>query len=108
MGLSNNLLLQGLNDDYRPTHPISIVGNGLEIESSISFTLHEWMHIALVVDAEKQDVKEKYQLYINGVKDENMNYKNVSRVHNEINLASSDDANKFVVDGLPTSTGVAC
>jgi hypothetical protein len=97
MGLSNNLLLQGLNDDYRPTHPISIVGNGLEIESSISFTLHEWMHIALVVDAEKQDVKEKYQLYINGVKDENMNYKNVSRVHNEINLASSDDANKFVV-----------
>lgn len=97
MGLSNNLLLRGPNDDYRPTHPIAIVGNGLEIESSISFKLNEWMHIALVVDCDKQDIKEKYILYINGIKDENMNLKNISQPHTVVNLASSDDNNKFVV-----------
>ncbi len=97
MGLGNNLLLRGPNDDYRPTHPIAIVGDDLEIESSISFKLHEWMHIALVVDCNKPEAKEKYQLYINGVKDENLTFKNISRQHTEVNLASSSDDNKFVV-----------
>lgn len=97
MGLSDNLLLLGLNDGYKPTHPIVISGNNLEIESSVSFNLNEWMHIALVVDCEKIDVKEKYKLYINGVGDDNMNFKNTWGTHNEINLASSSDDNKFVV-----------
>lgn len=97
MGLNDNLLLRGPNDDYRPTHPIAIVGDGLEIESSISFSLNEWTHIALVVDTDQQDVTEKYLLYVNGVQDQAMTFKNTSKTHNEINLGRSGDANKFVV-----------
>lgn len=97
MGLGNNLLLRGPNDDYRPTHPIAIVGEGVEIESSISFSLNEWMHIALVVDCDKSDIKEKYRLYINGVRDDAMIFKDLSGQHTEVNLASSSDDNKFVV-----------
>lgn len=97
MGLDNNLLLRGPNDDYKPTHPVAIVGEGLEIESSISFNLNEWTHIALVVDCDKSDIKDKYRLYINGVRDDAMNFKDVSGQHAEVNLASGSDDNKFVV-----------
>ncbi|MDR2955050.1 MAG: pilus assembly protein N-terminal domain-containing protein, partial [Prevotella sp.] len=98
LGLENNLILRGPNDDYKPTHPIAIVGlnDGLNIESSYSFSLNQWMHIALVVDCDKTDVKEKYKLYINGVQD-NLNFINTTSTHSTIDLASSGDNNMFVV-----------
>lgn len=98
LGLEGNLIMRGPNDDYRPTHPIAIVGlnDGLNLQSSYSFELNKWMHIALVVDCDKTEPREKYKLYINGVQD-NLNLINTSNTHSFVDLASSGDNNMFVV-----------
>ncbi|WP_354357695.1 LamG-like jellyroll fold domain-containing protein [Pedobacter sp. UYP30] len=98
MGLEGNLIIRGKNDDFQPTHPLQIVGLGdkITLESTKSFKLNEWMNIALVVDCSKQDISEKYKLYINGVQDALI----VSRqedTHTSINLASSSDGNRFEI-----------
>lgn len=98
MGLEGQLIIRGKNDDYRPTHPIQIAGLGdkIVLESTKSFNLKEWMNIALVVDCNKPDVNEKYKLYINGVQDVLIVVKQ-EETHASINLASSNDGNRFEI-----------
>ncbi|MGY4386589.1 hypothetical protein ACVWYN_003644 [Pedobacter sp. UYP24] len=98
MGLEGQLLIRGKNDDYRPTHPLQIVGLGdkITLESTRSFNLNEWMNIALVVDCDQQNVTEKYKLYINGVQDV-LVVARQDETHSSINLASSSDGNRFEI-----------
>lgn len=98
MGLEGNLIIRGKNDDARPTHPIQIAGLGdkITLESTKSFNLNEWMNIALVVDCDQTDVKEKYKLYINGVQDV-LVVARQDETHSVINLASSTDGNRFEI-----------
>ncbi|MGY3055362.1 hypothetical protein ACVWYG_003577 [Pedobacter sp. UYEF25] len=98
MGLEGQLIIRGKNDDYRPTHPLQIVGLGdkIVLESTKSFNLNEWMNIALTVDCSKQEINEKYKLYINGVQDVLIVSKQES-THSSINLASSNDGNRFEI-----------
>ncbi len=98
MGLEGQLLIRGKNDDYRPTHPLQIVGLGdkITLESTKSFNLNEWMNIALVVDCDQQNVSEKYKLYINGVQDI-LVVARQDETHSSINLASSRDGDRFEI-----------
>ncbi|TCD00048.1 LamG-like jellyroll fold domain-containing protein [Pedobacter psychroterrae] len=98
MGLEGNLLIRGKNDDFRPTHPLQIVGLGdkITLESTKSFNLNEWMSIALVVDCEKTTVQEKYKLYINGVQDV-LIVARQDETHSVVNLTSSSDGNRFEI-----------
>lgn len=98
MGLEGKLILRGLNDDYKATHPIAIVGLGdkIVLESSSNFNLNEWMHIALVVDCNASSTLDKYKLYINGIKD-NLVVKKEEQTHTEIDLAVSNDNNRFSI-----------
>jgi hypothetical protein len=98
MGLEGNLLIRGKNDDFRPTHPIQISGLGdkITLESTSSFNLNQWMNIALVVDCNQTDIKEKYKLYINGVQDV-LVVTRQDETHTAINLASSSDGNRFEI-----------
>lgn len=98
MGLEGQLLIRGKNDDYRPTHPLQIVGLGdkITLESTKSFNLNEWMNIALVVDCNQQNITEKYKLYINGVQDVLIVVRQ-DETHTSINLASSSDGNRFEI-----------
>lgn len=98
MGLEGQLIVRGKNDDYRETHPIQIAGLGdkIMLESTSSFKLDEWMHIALVVDCSKNTTQEKYKLYINGNRDPLVIVRD-EETHSTINLASSNEENRFVV-----------
>ncbi len=98
MGLEGQLIVRGKNDDYRETHPIQIAGLGdrIMLESTSSFKLDEWMHIALVVDCSKSTTQEKYKLYINGNSDPLVVVRE-EETHSKINLASSNEGNRFVV-----------
>nr|WP_068892958.1 LamG-like jellyroll fold domain-containing protein [Pedobacter panaciterrae] len=98
MGLEGKLLIRGKNDDYRDTHPIQISGLGdkITLESTKSFNLNQWMNIALVVDCNKDDVKEKYKLYINGVQDP-LIVARQDETHSVIDLTSSSDGNRFEI-----------
>ncbi|MFD2148232.1 LamG-like jellyroll fold domain-containing protein [Mucilaginibacter antarcticus] len=98
IGLEGNLLIRGKNDDFRPTHPLQIVGLGdkITLESTSNFNLNQWMNIALVVDCNQTDVKEKYKLYINGVQDVLVVIRQ-DETHTSINLASSSDGNRFEI-----------
>ncbi|GAB3926059.1 LamG domain-containing protein [Mucilaginibacter myungsuensis] len=98
MGLEGNLIIRGKNDDFRPTHPIQIVGLGdrITLETTKSFNLNEWLHIALVVDCDQTDVAQKYKFYINGVQDPLVVTRN-DETHTSINLASSSDGNRFEI-----------
>jgi len=98
MGLEGKLIIRGKNDDYRPTHPIQIAGLGdkLILESTKSFNLNEWMNIALVIDCNQQDIKEKYKLYINGVQDV-LVIERQEETHSAVDLTSSSDGNRFEI-----------
>jgi hypothetical protein len=98
MGLEGQLIIRGKNDDFRPTHPLQIVGLGdkITLESTKSFNLNEWINIALVVDCNQQNVTEKYKLYINGVQDV-LVVARQEETHTSINLASSSDGNRFEI-----------
>ncbi|MES2808575.1 MAG: LamG-like jellyroll fold domain-containing protein [Bacteroidota bacterium] len=98
IGLEGNLLIRGKNDDSRPTHPLQISGLGdkITLESTSNFNLNQWMNIALVVDCNQTDVKEKYKLYINGVQDV-LVVARQDETHASINLASSSDGNRFEI-----------
>ncbi|RZK81792.1 MAG: hypothetical protein EOO92_04120 [Pedobacter sp.] len=98
MGLEGNLIIRGKNDDFRPTHPLQIVGLGdkLTLESTKSFNLNQWMNIALVVDCDQADIKEKYKLYINGVQDV-LIVARQDETHTAVNIASSSDGNRFAI-----------
>lgn len=98
MGLENGLIIRGKNDDYRAAHPIQIAGLGdkIMLESTSSFNLNEWINIALVVDCTKDDVKDKYKLYINGVEDV-LIVTREEETHSVVNLASSSDGNRFQI-----------
>lgn len=98
MGLEGKLLIRGKNDDYRETHPIQISGLGdkIMLESTKSFNLNQWMNIALVVDCTKDDVKEKYKLYINGVQDP-LIVTRQDETHSVVDLTSSSDGNRFEI-----------
>lgn len=98
MGLEGQLIVRGKNDDYREDHPIQIAGLGdrIMLESTRSFNLHEWLHIALVVDCSQAAVEDQYTLYINGVQDPLIIRRN-EETHRQIDLASSNDGNRFVI-----------
>jgi hypothetical protein len=98
MGLEGNLLIRGKNDDFRATHPLQIVGLGdkITLESTSSFNLNQWMNIALVVDCNQTDVKEKYKLYINGVQDV-LIVARQDETHSVIDLAASSDGKRFEI-----------
>lgn len=98
LGLEGNLIVRGKNDDYRPTHPIQIAGLGdrIMLESTSSFNLNEWLHIALVVDCTQDDVSDKYKLYINGIQDE-LIVQRQDETHSVVNLASSADGDRFEI-----------
>lgn len=98
LGLEGQLIVRGKNDDYRETHPIQIAGLGdkIMLETSSSFNLNEWMNIALVVDCSQSEVLDKYKLYINGVQDQLVVVRS-DETHQSINLASSNEGNRFVV-----------
>lgn len=98
MGLEGQLLIRGKNDDFRPTHPLQIVGLGdrITLESTKSFNLNEWMNIALVVDCNQPNVSERYKLFINGVQDA-LVVARQDEMHTSINLASSTDGNRFEI-----------
>lgn len=98
MGLEDNLIIRGKNDDYREVHPIEIVGLGdeLKLESTSSFNLNEWMHLALVVNCKAASIKNKYKLFINGTEDRLIIRRN-NRTHSKVNLVSSSDGNRFEI-----------
>lgn len=98
MGLEKNLIIRGKHDDYRETHPLEIIGldGRLSLESTSSFNLNEWTHIALVVDCDKSDINSKYKLYINGVQDDLKVNRN-DQSHSSIDLVSSSDDNRFEI-----------
>lgn len=98
MGLENNLIFRGKNDDYQPTHPIEIAGlhDSIVLQSTSSFNLNQWMNIALVVDCDQVDVLNKYKLYINGKQDFLLIQRN-NGTHKVVNLASSGDNNLFEI-----------
>ncbi|WP_285009728.1 LamG-like jellyroll fold domain-containing protein [Pedobacter faecalis] len=98
MGLEGNLIIRGKHDSHLPTHPIQIAGLGdkIMLESKRSFNLNEWMHIALVVDCDQADVKNKYKLYINGVEDE-LVVVNQTETHTALDLTSSGDGKRFQI-----------
>lgn len=98
MGLEGKLIIRGRNDGFESTHPIQIAGLGdkIMLESTKSFELDKWMNIALVVDCEKTDVKEKYKLYIDGVQDV-LKVIRQEETHNSVDLASSSDGNRFEI-----------
>src|SRR5690606_1751186 len=92
------LIVRGKNDDYRDTHPIEIAGLGdrIMLESSSSFPLNEWLHLALVVDCNQSEVSKKYKLFINGKEDPLIVRRN-EETHSSIDLTQSNDGNRFVV-----------
>ncbi|MES2427354.1 MAG: LamG-like jellyroll fold domain-containing protein [Bacteroidota bacterium] len=98
MGLEGHLLIRGKNDDFRPTHPLQIVGLGdkITLESTSNFNLNQWMNIALVVDCNQTDIKEKYKLYINGVQDVLVVIRQ-DETHTAVNLTTSSDGNRFEI-----------
>jgi len=98
MGLEGRLIVRGKNDDYRDTHPIEIAGLGdrIMLESSSSFPLNEWLHLALVVDCNQSEVSKKYKLFINGKEDPLIVRRN-EETHSSIDLTQSNDGNRFVV-----------
>lgn len=98
MGLEGKLIIRGKNDDYKDTHPIEIAGLGdnIMLESTSSFNLNEWMHIALVVDCEQSDITNKYKLYINGRQDVLKINRN-NQTHTSVDLASSTDGDRFEI-----------
>ena len=98
MGLEGKLIIRGKNDAFQATHPIQIAGLGdkITLESTKSFNLNEWMNIALVVDCNQSDVKEKYKLYINGVQDV-LIINRQEETHTVVDLTSSSDGNRFEI-----------
>lgn len=98
MGLEGNLIIRGKNDDYKDTHPIEIAGLGdnIMLESSSSFDLNQWMHLALVVNCSASNVEGKYKLYINGQEDKLLVRRN-DRTHDKVDLVSSNDGNRFEI-----------
>jgi hypothetical protein len=98
MGLEGNLIIRGKNDGAAATHPIQIAGLGdkITLESTSSFNLNQWMNIALVVDCNQTDVREKYKLYINGVQDV-LVIARQDETHSVVNLVSSSDGNRFEI-----------
>ncbi|PZP47079.1 MAG: hypothetical protein DI598_11380 [Pseudopedobacter saltans] len=98
LGLENNLIIRGKNDDYKSTHPIEIAGlhDSIMLLSTSNFNLNEWMNIALVVDCDKQNVSDKYKLYINGIADPLIVQQNKG-THTTVDLSSSGDNNLFEI-----------
>lgn len=98
MGLEGKLIMRGKYDDYKETHPIEIAGLGdkVMLESTGSFNLNEWMHLALVVDCSQETTAGKYKLYINGVQDE-LKINKEEQTHTSVDLASSSDGDRFEI-----------
>lgn len=98
LGLEINLILRGKNDDYKSTHPIEIAGlhDAIMLHSSSDLPLHQWVHIALVLDCNQTDIHQKYKLYLNGIQDSLIVDKNEDS-HSYLNLASSNDGNRFEI-----------
>lgn len=98
MGLEGQLIVRGKHDDYRTTHPIEIAGLGdrIMLESTSSFQLGEWIHMALVVDCDQQELDKKYKLYINGIEDPLIVHRD-QETHSHIDLTRSGDGNRFVI-----------
>lgn len=97
-GLEGYLIVRGKHDSHQDTHPIEIAGLGDKIilESTSSFPLDDWIHLALVVDCKQSSPVDKYKLYINGVEDE-LQIVRDEETHETIDLTKSNDGGRFEI-----------
>ncbi|WP_125042918.1 LamG-like jellyroll fold domain-containing protein [Bacteroides faecalis] len=94
IGMEGKCLLRGTGDGSHIE--LSALGDAFKFHSKTELKTNEWIHITFVIDCSKTNHKEQYRLFINGEEDDYI-IDNQSNRHEEVDLASSNDDNKFTL-----------